>query len=125
MDNQKIKIDPNAKPKAEAEKAPPGFNPTSLLSKIDELEKEAKWLKQGVDFVKGTNWFILAVLFMGFITLLASFLFGIIQSFQNNTNSQIEFIKSVDKLSSDLNKFSNDINRLQNYNISNPSQAPK
>lgn len=79
------------------------FDPSPLLARIDKIENEQKLLNDAIDFVKSTNWFILAVLFLGFIALLASFISGIIQVTNSNTATQIEFIKSVERLTNTIN----------------------
>lgn len=79
------------------------FDTASLLARIDRLENGQHLLSNTVDFVKSTNWFILAVLFLGFIALLVSFISGIIQATNSNTATQIEFIKTLEQFRHDIN----------------------
>jgi len=55
-------------------------------------------MADAVEFVKSTNWFILAVLFLGFITVLVAFISLIIQATNSNTATQIEFMKTISEL---------------------------
>lgn len=82
---------------------PERFDASPLLARIDKLENGQKLLNDAVEFVKSTNWFILAVLFLGFIALLASFISSIIQVTNSNTATQIEFIKTVEQFRHDIN----------------------
>ncbi len=113
MGGGQIALDPNAVPQPEEKKAPVGFDPASLLSRLDSLEKGHKLLNNTIDFVKGTNQFVLAVLFMGFIAMLASFISGVIQATNSNSATQIEFIKSLDSLSTEMKSLSKEINAIK------------
>jgi len=74
------------------------FDPSPLLARIDKLENGLKLITDAVEFVKNTNWFILAVLFLGFITLLVAFISLIIQATISSTATQIEFMRTIDEL---------------------------
>ena len=74
------------------------FDPSPLLARIDKLENSQNIINNAVDFVKSTNWFILSVLFLGFITLLISFITLIIQAYNANSTTQIELVKSIEQL---------------------------
>lgn len=104
--------DKKAKPRGASEVPQPvkirqpegvSFDPSPLLARIDKLENGQRLLSNAVDFVKSTNWFVLAVLFLGFIALLASFISGVIQVTNSNTVSQIEFVKTMEQLTHDVN----------------------
>lgn len=70
-----------------------------VLSRITRLEEGFESMKFIMDFVKSTNWFILIVLFVGFIALLLTVISGIIVSNKDITTTQIEFIKAVQQFS--------------------------
>mgnify|MGYP001620057318 CR=1 FL=1 len=101
-------VEENKKPKRRSPSAPKPiktkepvvgtFDPSPLLARIDKLENGAKLTTDAVEFVKSTNWFILAVLFLGFVTILVSFISLIIQATNSSTATQIEFIKTIDEL---------------------------
>jgi hypothetical protein len=78
------------------------FDPTPLLARIDTLERGQKLLTDTISFVKDTNYVVLIVLALGFIALLTSFIAGIIQSFNNSSTTQQEFIKSVQELKNEI-----------------------
>lgn len=64
-------------------------------TRIKNLEDGLKSMNYMLDFLKGTNWFILIVLLVGFLTLATALVTGVIQSFNSDRTTQIEFIKSV------------------------------
>lgn len=76
------------------------FDSIKLLGRIDDVENKINLLEKALDFIKGTNWFILIVLFVGFLALLFSLISASIQAFHTNTATQVELIRSVDHLNS-------------------------
>ena len=106
-------------PKPKQKGVQESFDPTPLLSKIDRLEEGYKVLKETVAFVKDANWVLLAVLALGFIALMISFISGIIQATNSNTNAQIEFIRAVDKLTNTVNSIESTIKIKESTSSSN------
>lgn len=71
---------------------------TELTSRIDTLEGTINLLKKNLDFVEGTNRFILIILTIGFVALLFSIIIANIQATISNTNAQVQFTNSVQKI---------------------------
>ena len=79
------------------------FDPVKSLARTEKIEKDISHIQKGLDFVTSTNWFILIVLFIGFIALLVSLISGVVAAYHDSTASQIELTKSIDALQYQLN----------------------
>lgn len=78
--------------------------PAKLLERVDELDNKYKLLTDTVSFVKDTNWVVLVVLALGFISLCLSAIFGMIQAWHSDATTQIELIRSMDNLTNMVNQ---------------------
>lgn len=65
----------------------------NTLTRLGRLEESVETIKYVLEFVKSTNWFILVVLFFGFLSLLTALITGIIQDFNSERTTQIEYIR--------------------------------
>ncbi|OGH15127.1 MAG: hypothetical protein A3H50_01295 [Candidatus Levybacteria bacterium RIFCSPLOWO2_02_FULL_37_10] len=100
-------------PQTAGRNEPVAFDPSPLLARIEKLEDGVKLLKEGINFVRGTNWFILVVLFVGFLALLISLIGGIMQANNSNTATQVEFIKSVQQLTNTVDKLDSSLKQIK------------
>ena len=76
------------------------YEPAALGGRMDKLEAGQAQTNNSVQFVTDTNRFILVILFLGLVGFLASAIIGMIQTLNENTATQIEYIKSTEELKS-------------------------
>jgi hypothetical protein len=69
-----------------------------LETKVRNLENKQNILESSIDAVRHTNQFVLVVLLFGFVTMLVAFLTMLILAFNSGTTTQIEFIKSTQRI---------------------------
>ena len=69
-----------------------------LTGRIDTLEGTVNLLRENLDFVQGTNRFILVIGALAFVGLVVSVIFASIQATNANTNAQIQFTNSLQKI---------------------------
>jgi len=93
----------NTAPEPKGKNEPASFDPSATLARIDRLEENHELLKDAIAFIKEANWVLLAVLFLGFVALIGSWIFGIIEISHSRTNTQIELIRSIDRLTNTVN----------------------
>lgn len=84
---------PQEAPQPKEEETLQGFDPAPLLARIEELEnnnvsydRKIKHLESVVKFVKETNWFLIAVLSVGFIALVVTAILTFSSTFSDYTN---------------------------------------
>ncbi|HVA96774.1 MAG TPA: hypothetical protein VND99_03905 [Candidatus Acidoferrales bacterium] len=95
----------------EEEATPPVVDTSPILAEIEKLWKENRFLEKKVEFISNTNWLIVIVLFVGFLILLFSLLTVFIESNNNASAIQVEFIKSVTTLQNDVNNLNDKLNQ--------------
>jgi hypothetical protein len=83
------------------------FDSAKVLARLDTLEKQDALLANIVEFTSSTNKFILVILFLGFLTLVVTVVYWIVQSFGSSATTEIEFIKSVNNLTNIVNHATN------------------
>jgi hypothetical protein len=72
--------------------------PVELETKLTDLENKQNILERSVDSVRHTNTFVLVVLLLGFITMFMAFITMLILAFNSGAATQIEFIRSLQKI---------------------------
>jgi hypothetical protein len=75
-----------------------------LAGRIDTLQGTVDLLKRNLDFVEGTNRFILVIVGLAFVALVISVIFGNIQALIANTNSQNQFNNSLQQILNAIKK---------------------
>lgn len=75
-----------------------------LAGRIDTLQATVDLLKRNLDFVEGTNKFILIIVGLAFVGLVISVIFANIQATIANTNSQNQFNNSVQQILNAIKK---------------------
>lgn len=96
------------------------FDSIKILGKIDTIENKISLLEKSLDFLKNTNWFILIVLFVGFLALLFSLISASIQAFHTNTATQVELIRSVDHLNNAVEEIKLSVGETKSINKEKP-----
>ncbi|MDD2496480.1 MAG: hypothetical protein PHE29_14985 [Tissierellia bacterium] len=113
VNKQKVELPANEIAPKKEENAGLVFDQLQFLERTDRLDSRINLLEKSTEFVRDTNRYILIVLFVGFLALLFSFISIIIQSFNSNSSTQIEFIKSVNKLDNTIEKINTDISNTK------------
>ena len=99
----KIKKDLTSTPTSSAKDKDVPPSTINILPRLDDAEKKIGILEKTISFVQDTNRFILIIMFMGLVAIILSAILGIIQAYNANTTTQIEYIKSTEDLKNEVN----------------------
>ena len=89
--------------------ATPDYQATIYLVARDLVEKEAGWLKKGIENVNFIMGVIVIVLFLGYLSMLLGFFSILVQWWGFNANTQSEMLKANTELKKEVEQLREDI----------------